>query len=879
MPRTVAYDWLVAETEAWPLWSAAALRRRTLRLDRVSVGCLDEATRGLAEDLEEWVRPRSAGWTLHMLRQVRDNAWFPDGRRALSMADHAVRLAETYLDVCGPRPGLREEDGRGNAERAGRWRWMSYVLPEDLLVAAHAAADRRAPQGETVGLLTPHLHQVLREGKVAETHLHVGAAVPFPWLWTSLLATLGEDPPTLADLRWSGVPAAFGDEQGCLRHLLAAAIARLLLAEYLRRRETTLAVFPDFDAFVFGDKEAGGVAMIARWLAWPDGAGEGVKALVRALGVLAGDGKPPLAELSSLYRRLLGPRPRRFDRSDLAALMRRDPLWDATPPAERQSLPETAFASRALRHLLGPGREDRLFELIFWQYQRVRCLTFRHLVEEPGTGGLDWFSRHYMRISALRKGIDGAIFRSALESEAVDCNLASLEVRMVPPDNAQEVLRTIGQLAGQTLAFQKEREMGGAPETEGPEVGLVFHFIKDWFAEGGKRLHAEPVEGEPFCRYGSWYYPRLRQAMAIEAALDRVPEILLLLRGLDIANHELAIPTWVSLPLFARVRKASIRASQRVARTRPGWRAEPLRITAHLGEDFVRLVQGLRRIHEPIEFGLLGLGSRIGHAVALGHDPALWAAACVSVPQTLEERLEDLLWELDRYGHADLPAEIGRLEYVRSEATRLAGRIYGDRVDVYEALEARRRLHDPALLELWEYPLVRPSRDRQEGPFRLLWLHLTDPGVFERGQKKIEVLADEGEVRFLKAAQQWLRRVLGRLEITVESNPSSNLLIGDFQDLKEHPAFRLHPLASGRTADESPVLLSVNVDDPITFASNLANEFAHIYFALTRRKVASEEALEWLARVRDHGWRSRFTLPASGKAENLREIASLVRLR
>jgi hypothetical protein len=604
----------------------------------------------------------------------------------------------------------------------------------------------------------------------------------------------------------------------------------------------------------------------------------GYQALVGSLGVLGGSGeKPELADLLSLYRRLLGPRSRRFDASDLTALLQRDPLWEVMRPEERGVLPETAFAVRALRYLLGRGKGDRFFELIFWQYQRVRCLTFRHLVEEPGTGGLDWFSRHYQRIFALRKGIDDAIYRSALESEAVDCRLASLEVRMGPPSHSQEVLREISRLAKQTLAFRDAREGGGAPDTEEPEVGLVFHFIKEWFAEGGKRLHAHP--SGPFCRFGSWYYSRLRQAMAIEAALDRAPEILLLLRGLDIANHELAIPTWVSLPLFDRVKQASIRAAQRLAYRRPGWKVEPLRITAHLGEDFIRLAQGLRRIHEPIEFGLLCVGSRIGHAVALGQEPEIWAAACNSMPQTSEERLEDLLWELDRYGRSDLPAEIGRLEFVRSEATRLAERIYGGRTDLYDLLEARRILHNPELMDYWEYPFLRPVRATpQDGALGLLGRYLTDPGVFERGQQKVEVTANEGEIHFLRAAQQWLRRVLGRLEITVESNPSSNLVVGDFTDLKEHPAFRLHPLASGRTPHESPVMLSVNVDDPVTFASNLANEYAHIYFALTRRGVASEEALEWLDRVREHGWRSRFTLPASAVRGNLKEVISVLRL-
>src|SRR6185295_6813452 len=140
---------------------------------------------------------------------------------------------------------------------------------------------------------------------------------------------------------------------------------------------------------------------------------------------------------------------------------------------------------------------------------------------------------------------------------------------------------------------------------------------------------------------------QLQRACALEGAFARCPEILLLLRGLDVANAELAIPTWVTLPLFRRVIRASERAAGILARKRPAWQVPRLRVTCHLGEDFVRLIQGLRRIHEPIEFGLLETGSRIGHAVALGVDPDAWAKSLTTVPQTVEERLADLLWELE----------------------------------------------------------------------------------------------------------------------------------------------------------------------------------------------------------------------------------------
>lgn len=131
---------------------------------------------------------------------------------------------------------------------------------------------------------------------------------------------------------------------------------------------------------------------------------------------------------------------------------------------------------------------------------------------------------------------------------------------------------------------------------------------------------------------------------------------------------------------------------------------------------------------------------------------------------------------------------------------------------------------------------------------------------------------NDSEVAMLREAQRWLRKELGRLEITVESNPSSNLLIGDLLALEEHPAFRLQPLPSQAEPEGGPVLLSVNTDNPITFSSCLADEFAHIYHALLRKQVRAQDALLWLDRVRMNGWRSRFTLPTSARAEALAEL-------
>ena len=145
--------------------------------------------------------------------------------------------------------------------------------------------------------------------------------------------------------------------------------------------------------------------------------------------------------------------------------------------------------------------------------------------------------------------------------------------------------------------------------------------------------------------------------------------------------------------------------------------------------------------------------------------------------------------------------------------------------------------------------------------------------MFERGQRPIEVIADRQELEMLHAAQRWLRRELGRREITVESNPSSNLIIADYSTLGDHAVFRMQPLPWVRDPDGGHVSVSVNTDNPITFASSLADEFAYLYFAMIKRGVSAQDALDWLNRARENGYQSRFTLPASGVPGNLAVVA------
>src|SRR5271167_2508198 len=131
MPRPISHPRLTAEAHAFPLSTEPAFLHRITALSRDAAGVLDgKTTTKLAADLEEHLRPRAAGMTLEVLRQLRDAAWFPPDRRHIPLDEHLTLLASRYLECGGRRVRLR---GDGDpVEHAACWRWLSFYLPADL---------------------------------------------------------------------------------------------------------------------------------------------------------------------------------------------------------------------------------------------------------------------------------------------------------------------------------------------------------------------------------------------------------------------------------------------------------------------------------------------------------------------------------------------------------------------------------------------------------------------------------------------------------------------------------------------------------------------------------------------------------------------------
>ena len=356
--------------------------------------------------------------------------------------------------------------------------------------------------------------------------------------------------------------------------------------------------------------------------------------------------------------------------------------------------------------------------------------------------------------------------------------------------------------------------------------------------------------------------------------IQQHPLSLLLFRGFDLSTDELGVPTWVLAPILRFLRQVAFESS-RWLRQRYAVRIPEAFVTVHVGEDFVHLLGGLRRVDEAIQALGLHEGDRLGHASALGIQADSWAADAGEVAMSREERLLDLIWECKVYGQGRVRPSGSRMAYLRHAIAELSEEIFGSRKHPFDLIRLYDDLQDERMLRLVAFPHGAvdvqgsgmgafpggqarsrrpPWHDRQQ----LLLRYLCDHSVFRRGTETIWV-STEPEAEILRELQGSLRKKVGAIGLCVEINPTSNLLIGDLSDLGAHPMWNLDPPRPVEGA--SPVPVCIGSDDPLTFATDIRREYMLLRDAMVEAGLSDEEADRWLEKVRENGLYARFTVP------------------
>lgn len=850
---------LEAELVAAPLSSFAGFQYSLTALDPA---LKSRDTRELWREVETSLLSRFPGLSIDELIARRDRTWFDGTRGRATPLFNVLNSATTrIIDAQGKvgqprfnRTGVsREFEAKLPPDELRRlWRWLTFALPPDLLLAV-AGVDTESPT-----TLSPNLAHKLAAGGYAEPHLHIGAAIPFEVLWSATQYELAQ---TSAEATMFFSPGAeFNEGRDLAPWLLRAAICRPLLAAFLTSRR----------------RGAGFSAFLAT-----------IRPRVTHLIGIIGAHRMQMSVME-LWNGQFSKRSPTFEllRDDFASLTsfpldfsallqlsdfrRLDPLNEWYPDRYRQS-PDFQFTRAALKYLSTDAAPDALFVKLFWQVIRLRVAFYRHVVQRPMTPGLQWFLRTFSR---LKPGKRNVVIEALLESVVANANLGfrSLEFRTGPMGCLSELTDFVRRVDS---AAQRLRTAPATKNLAPLEVGIVFHFSRT--RGSGARAgvpaawsdasHASPrSQSNPSgYRYSGFYIENRTNAAALANLVTTFPRTLEIVRGVDLCSDELGVPLWAMRGLIEHVVKAADKSVRLIPECRVSLE-RPMRVTVHAGEDYVHLLGGIRRVGEAIEFIPLSEGDRIGHAVALGVEPLGWARLVQTVPITLEERLLDLtwVWRLAMRGNT-LPELKNWIPWLREQLDYLAHRIFGDvRPSSPAALSAFQcALHDTRYLRLVGFPSgPRPTAELPDtAHFILRWL--TDPNLFQRAQE-LDNIDVRNEAALTLAAQRQVRLDIGRLGITIEVNPSSNLLIGHLGRLEEHPLWRLRP-PRGSDKNTPPVRICLGSDDPITFATTLANEYQLVFDAMTESGLSADECDCWIENVRQTSLESRFTIPRSDR--------------
>lgn len=563
---------------------------------------------------------------------------------------------------------------------------------------------------------------------------------------------------------------------------------------------------------------------------------------------------------------------------------------------------ERSFLYECFRATLG-GEFDTSDMEHFCLYLALKIAIRGEQVQVNGEVGFYNFMLYQDRKSFPWSGTpyEWEAYRMAVNGPLDMQHVTSLESRMAPYDTPEEYIRDVSRVDLSTAfagvaeddlgdfllsGYDPERDVGALWR---PEHFYVMHFIKDddeSLRRTGKLCLA--------CRHQQRRDVAKRQALALAEALRGSPYLCTRVRGIDACNKELNCRAEVFAHAFRFLSNLSPKGGE-IGRLLP--RCTPrLARTYHVGEDFYSIVDGVRAIDEAITFLDLCQGDRLGHALALGVDPATHCSRKSNVAvMTKQYHLDNLVWLLFRAPELGVDISPSTTEKVRQRAEILFREIYGDVVARIGWHVLLRDYYDSTLLRADDPECYRTLRFVKPGAFEgeyrdcalrgsdtrlstlrqderiagLYGLYHYSEEVRERGQQTVRVKTEANEYLPMSQAQEALMSLVEDRGLIVECNPSSNVLIGTFGTYGKHPMFRFNHGSLCWPCFECHgrhrLKMCINTDDLGIFDTSIEFEYALVLRALANQcdengaRLFSEGDLDsYLCELRDMGKAAAF---------------------
>lgn len=803
--------------------------------------------------VEPYVRARAATYRAELFTteavaeratESAREAWLGSGTSGTSpgrIVDVLTCAARKLLHHSGTEMLLhvnREEPGREILQ----WRYVSLALPPSVLIAAATPLSH----GPAASVRLLH-GSIAPDGPVAQQHVHYAAMMSFEHLWASLRVRALLEPATFLRSIRSERARCPGLHAGCC---IASGAAQPTApsASFGLQRARHLTAWADLLAQAFvGQRVLDQHACHhpVELAACPHATCVKGRLLLHSL--INGRSRhnrsthapyPWANERYQLQRRL---------RAANAPALRGRTAHQSRPFYTQLAAEERDIVVRAFEYVR-LATADSLYEQLFLQYLRVKTALYGVLTQSPGKSGLTHFVSHFQQVKVY------APERPSLRP--IDHNETGLRVeateRRVSPDAWPE------------LCERWDAEADPLRVEPRGETAWLVHFQRQ-----------RPNRRARLPLFGAEIRAMKVDAERIARALTVKPARLRRLRGLDLCGVEADQPLWVSAEILREVRSRSAE----IAARRPGWALQPLRLTIHAGEDFTYLTSGVRAIAEPFQWRLIQRGDRIGHGTAITFDPRVWWGRQQGrvFEVTTFDRLLDLAFlasytgnSRDAQQHSWLTKQIKGVVQKLNVGVEAIGQQIPDSDVVSAAVMLWDTLGGSSIRHLFSkrHPSAYEPTAPEGWVYQYLWNRSTQD--LAREPMRLAVDCDGGDATgagpfierdLLVIARERLIKEVARWQVCIETNPSSNLIVGGLDAMGAAQDFlQQRSTIPGRWT----LPWTISTDDPITFSTTLADEYAYAWAGMVLRDGNPYDpsyARSLLDEAAATSMRTRFSLP------------------
>ncbi len=537
-----------------------------------------------------------------------------------------------------------------------------------------------------------------------------------------------------------------------------------------------------------------------------------------------------------------------------------------------------------LRKIYKGDPEYRGYYHLFYAYVLLKERIRSEIVQSNDNVGFRNFEKYQDRKQELLddKIYDNAFVKLTLRETLLTENIQTLELRITPCDTVNEIRQRIIELDNLIDPSKQYRH----------RFFYTLHFIKS--ADPYKQPEAEEVR----CRHEQKREKLKVQTNAIVGLRERYPEVARRILGIDAAANEIGCRPQVFGRYFRYLKRQTA-----VYYEADGQHSLPqLRATYHVGEDFLDVADGLRAIEEAVLFLNLDCGDRLGHALALGIDVKEWYQfKGYHIVLPMQDYLDNIVWIYHKLCEYNIQGFENLKDTLHNEFVEYFGMIYGNNISHKETDLILQRLgknsvqldfnlanyynsmklrgdepkyyslgyfDEKAYLEENEkYAINRKvdARFRELPDIVLMYYHYHfNSAARKMGEKTIQKKVNQDYIRAVQKIQEFMQRDIAGRGISIETNPSSNYLIGTFRKYAKHPIIRFFNrelTADWEEMQRCPqIAVSINTDDQGVFSTSLESEYALIACALEQFEDEEGNSVynrnmiyEWLDHVRIMG--------------------------